>query len=205
MGVWGGPGAPEACTYPHGTRASGPLSEQRVKWPSRKWRKVGLGTARRKPERPGTRGRQSDFLKQVRPSVLAAQSAAGAGALPRPRRVTPQPPSRPGDLPQQSLPWVLAQGSPSTASRSRLLTKKPFPLRAARHIANFLRKTFQDGARPWAAQARARGPGQGAASARGTRAEDDPELCLARHCSLCLPLLQRRDTSADLDAGGLVT
>lgn len=28
MGVWGG--CSEACTYPHGTRAPGPLSEKRV-------------------------------------------------------------------------------------------------------------------------------------------------------------------------------
>lgn len=157
---------------------------------------------------PAPKGRrQSDFLKQVRPSVLAAQSAAGAGVLPRPRRVTPQPPSRPGDLPQQSLPWVLAQSSPSTASRSGLLTKEPSPLRAARAFIlwNFLRKTFSG----WCSSLGGAGSGTRTWPGRSFRARDarrgrSRNLCLARHCSLCLPLL-RRDTSADLDAGGLVT
>lgn len=86
----------EACTYPHGTRASGPLSEQRVKRPQ-KVEESGSGRQRAgNLNVPAPKGRrQSDFKKQVRPSV-PAQSAAGAGALPRPRRVTPQPPSRPG-------------------------------------------------------------------------------------------------------------
>ena len=57
VGVWGR--CSEACTYPHGTRASGPLSEKRGKWPSRKWSKVGLGIAGRKPERPGTEGEKT--------------------------------------------------------------------------------------------------------------------------------------------------
>ena len=198
MGVWGG--CSEACTYPHGTRAPGPLSEKRVKWPRRKCRKVGLGTARRRQDKV--------IPKAGQPSVPGARSAAGAGVLPCPTRVSPQPPFRPGDLPQQPLPWVLAQGSPCTASRSGPLTKGPSPPRAARAFIlwNFLRKTFSG----WCSPLGGAGSGTRTWPGRSSRARDarrarSRNLCPApRHCSLCLPLL-RRDTSAHLAAGGLVT
>lgn len=95
-------------------------------------------------------------------------------------RATPLPPSRPGDVPQQSLPWVLAQASPCTASRSGPLTKEPSPLRAARAFIlwNFLRKTFF---RMVLALGRRRLGHADLARVRGTRAGDDPGICVQPH------------------------
>lgn len=169
---------------------------------AKQWRKVGLGTARRNLNVPAPKGEDK---------VISAGQAIRPGSpkCSRSRCFAPSQMRHPtAAISPRGLATAVAAVGPPMFTQHRLpqplLTKKPSRCSVGfLSCETFCAKLFQDGARPWAAQARARGPGQGAASARGTRAEDDPGTAFKASATAPPPTtLYEGNTSADLDAGG---